>query len=151
MAGPGTYVVLLRAHGSGRVLIGRLGTLPLDGGLFAYVGSAFGPGGLAARCRHHQRIAARAHWHLDYLRPHCRLLGFWVANGPERLEHPWAQALGRLPGAAWPLERFGSSDCRCRAHLIGLPRMPSASLLQETLGQGWWVDPEELDDASESP
>lgn len=88
---------------------------------------------------------------LDYRRPHCDLLGFWVANGPERLEHRWAQALGRLPGAAWPLERFGASDCRCRAHLLGLPQMPSASLLQETLGLGWWVEPDELADVSESP
>nr|WP_242479620.1 GIY-YIG nuclease family protein [Lamprobacter modestohalophilus] len=105
-----------------------------------YVGSALGPGGVAARCRHHHRIASRPHWHLDALRPYCDLIGVWVTYGQERLEHRWAQALSALPGAHWPLLRFGASDCRCPAHLIALPKMPSDGCLLQTLGAGEWLE-----------
>jgi len=140
---PGTYAVLLMPRQQGTIQIGRLGPLTLNGveEVFLYVGSALGPGGVAARCRHHHRIASRPHWHLDFLRPWCDLTGVWVAYGHERLEHRWAQALGALPGARWPLLRFGASDCRCPAHLIALPKRPSDGLLRQTLGAGEWLEP----------
>ncbi|WP_338114167.1 DUF123 domain-containing protein [Thiorhodococcus mannitoliphagus] len=114
--------------------------LTLDSGTLLYVGSALGPGGVAARCRHHQRMATRPHWHLDYLRPHCDIIAFWVAYGDERLEHRWALALGEWPGARWPLARFGASDCRCPAHLIRLPEAPTAQSLAGILGVGRWLE-----------
>lgn len=135
---PGTYAVVLEALEHGRVPIARLGELALSDGVYCYVGSALGPGGLAARCRHHERLAARPHWHLDYLRPHCRIIGFWVAPGPTRCEHAWAQALGAQPSARWPLPGFGASDCRCPAHLIWLPETPTGAALRAVLGEGNW-------------
>ena len=140
---PGTYVVLLVPQQQGTIQIGRLGPLTLNGveEVFLYVGSALGPGGVAARCRHHHRIASRPHWHLDALRPYCDLIGVWVTYGQERLEHRWAQALSALPGARWPLPRFGASDCRCPAHLIALPEPPSQDQLQQALGAGEWLEP----------
>ena len=58
----GTYLVrLIPERSGGPVRIGRLGTLTLAGGELLYVGSALGPGGLAARCRHHGRLAAHPH------------------------------------------------------------------------------------------
>lgn len=140
-ARPGSYAVLLEPPSTGSVSIGRLGSLGFDGGVLIYVGSALGPGGLAARCRHHLRIARRAHWHLDYLRPHCKILGFWVAPGETRLEHQWALALGQRPGAGWPLRGFGASDCRCAAHLIHLLERPSTDALRQWLGDGQWLYP----------
>ncbi|AGA90288.1 hypothetical protein Thimo_1502 [Thioflavicoccus mobilis 8321] len=137
-ARPGTYVVVLESRRRGIVPIGRLGDLELAAGGYLYVGSALGPGGVAARCRHHERIAARPHWHLDYLRPHCRILGFWIAHGRTRREHAWARALGALPQAHWPLARFGASDCDCPAHLIWLPEPPTSARLTATLGEGRW-------------
>jgi Uri superfamily endonuclease len=134
---PGTYAVLLSPPAGGTVRIGRLGTLALSGGCLIYVGSARGPGGVAARCRHHLRTAASPRWHLDYLRPHCRVTGFWVSYGGDCVEHDWARALAALPGAVHPLAGFGASDCRhCPAHLIRLPRMPSPSTLHGCLGEG---------------
>ncbi|WP_246155836.1 GIY-YIG nuclease family protein [Thiohalocapsa marina] len=140
----GTYAVLLAPRQPKTVQIGRLGALTLAGGVLVYVGSALGPGGIAARCRHHARIAARPHWHLDDLRPHCDLLGFWVAYGTERLEHRWALTLGALPAANWPLLRFGASDCRCPAHLIALPEVPTSETLHQSLGAGCWLQPGDL-------
>ncbi|NCA71009.1 MAG: GIY-YIG nuclease family protein [Sphingobacteriia bacterium] len=138
---PGTYAVLLRPRHQGTVRIGRLGDLRLAGGVFIYVGSALGPGGVMARCRHHARIASRPHWHLDHLRPSCDLLGCWVAHGPERLEHRWALTLAELPAAHCPLPRFGASDCRCPAHLIGLPEAPEPDQLGLILPTGCWLGP----------
>lgn len=136
---PGTYVVLFVPELTGSVAVGRLGVLGLDGGVLLYVGSALGPGGVAARCRHHLRINPRPRWHLDYLRPHGRVLGIWAAFGRERREHAWARALLGLPGASIPLARFGASDCQCPAHLIRLDAPPSAGQLAATLGGGDWL------------
>lgn len=140
---PGTYAVFLAPRQQGAIHIGRLGPLTLNGveEVFLYVGSALGPGGVAARCRHHHRIASRPHWHLDYLRPCCDLVGVWVSFGYQRLEHHWAQALGAWPGAHWPLAGFGASDCRCPAHLIALPEVPSSDQLHQNLGAGEWLEP----------
>jgi Uri superfamily endonuclease len=141
---PGTYAVLLSPNHPGPVSIGRLGILSLSTGVFVYVGSALGPGGIAARCRHHHRIATRPHWHLDYLRPHCEIIGCWIAYGTERREHAWARALGSLPDVRWPLLGFGSSDCDCPAHLVALPSAPTAATLRALLGDGTWRDPRHL-------
>jgi Uri superfamily endonuclease len=150
-AEPGTYLVLL-APGSGRaVTVGRLGRLPLDGGVLVYAGSALGPGGVAARCAHHLRHSDNPRWHLDYLRPHCRLLGFWVAYGAARLEHHWAAALSRLPAAGRPLPGFGASDCACPTHLIRFPGLPAADLLADRLGCGSLVAAEAVSSAPMPP
>jgi Uri superfamily endonuclease len=140
---PGTYALFLAPRQQGTIRIGRLGPLTLNGvdEVFLYVGRALGPGGVAARCRHHHRIAPRSHWHLDYLRPYCDLIGVWVSFGQQRLEHHWAQAFGAWPGARWPLPGFGASDCRCPAHLIALPEVPISCHLHQNLGAGEWLEP----------
>jgi Uri superfamily endonuclease len=97
---PGTYAVLLSPRHQEPVPIGRLGILMPGTGAFIYVGSALGPGGIAARCRHHRRIATRPHWHLDYLRPHCEIIGYWIAYGTERREHAWNRPLAASPERA---------------------------------------------------
>ena len=130
---PGSYVVLLQSTSAAEIAIGRLGPLALGRGVYLYVGSARGPGGVAARCAHHLRIAVSPRWHLDYLRPYCRIRGFWVAYGDAIREHDWARALADLPGATLPLARFGASDCCCPAHLIRFAREPARRVLSAAL------------------
>lgn len=69
-ARPGTYALLLTtAMTMGPVRIGRQNWLTLQApGWAVYVGSACGRGGVRARLAHHRRLAARPHWHIDYLR-----------------------------------------------------------------------------------
>jgi Uri superfamily endonuclease len=50
-----------------RLSVGRLGEFDLVPGFYAYVGSAFGLGGLRARIGHHPESTAEPHWHIDYL------------------------------------------------------------------------------------
>ena len=122
---PGTYALILASADSRCFDIGRLGSLALRPGWYVYVGSAFGPGGVRARLAHHRRLAARPHWHVDFLRPYTSLTRVWYTHDAARREHEWAKVLGQLAGAEVPLRGFGSSDCGCQAHLIRFGRRPS--------------------------
>lgn len=122
---PGNYALVLASLKTGTMRIGRLGTLALQPGVYIYVGSAFGPGGLSARIKHHHQIATRPHWHIDYLRAVCDLAEVWFTTATGRHEHAWARAAARLPGAETPMPGFGSSDCKCEAHLFWFKHPPS--------------------------
>jgi Uri superfamily endonuclease len=98
-------------------------------GWLLYVGSAFGPGGLAGRLRHHLRSAAKPHWHIDYLRAALPLVEVWLCPGPQRLEHRLALALHAAPDSSIPLPRCGASDCTCPAHLFAFAERPTPHLL----------------------
>lgn len=112
----GTYVLILKAASTRRVRIGSLGLLDLRPGYYAYVGSAFGPGGLRARISHHQHRSAKPHWHIDYLRRATCLVDIFFREY-EHAEHAWATAIAALPESTIVLPRFGSSDCSCATHL----------------------------------
>lgn len=117
----GTYVVALRAEHRREISVGRLGSLLVEPGVYLYVGSAFGPGGLRARLGRHIDGTGKPRWHVDLLRAVTRPVAAWWSLAPDRLEHIWAKALAELDGAAEPLPGFGSSDCGCRSHLVRLP------------------------------
>lgn len=127
----GTYVLFLRPRGRGEVRVGRLGTLRLSPGRYAYVGSAFGPGGLEARLGRHVRGGERLHWHVDYLRRRCDPVGAWVTRDEEPREHRWARALSAAPGSRSPLPGFGASDCSCGTHLHHFEALPSLEAFRE--------------------
>lgn len=119
---PGSYALLLTAKGRrDRLAIGARGALSLEPGHYVYLGSAFGPGGLGARLRHHLNEPRRLHWHIDYLRSACELQGAWLASADRDLEHAWATSLLALPQSRLPMPGFGSSDCQCSAHLVVIP------------------------------
>ena len=116
---PGCYILCLEAlHPGKHIRIGRCGNLLLNTGEYLYVGSAHGPGGLKARILHHLGKSRRIHWHVDYLGSQCRVTRVGYASVPREEECRWAARLGSL--AQPPLKGFGSSDCRCPAHLFHL-------------------------------
>jgi Uri superfamily endonuclease len=118
----GTYVLVLRLAGPVRLEVGRLGTFDLSAGFYAYVGSAFGPGGLAARVAHHLRVAERPRWHVDHLRRVAEPVAVWHTTDLRRLEHEWAAELAKRLTPSVP--GFGASDCRCPTHLFFARRQP---------------------------
>lgn len=121
---PGSYVLVLETSARRRLAVGALGVLVIEPGFYAYVGSALGPGGLAARLGHHLRRAAAPHWHIDHVRLHAAPREIWLSRGASRREHEWAAIVGSHPGATIPLPRFGASDCRCESHLFRFARQP---------------------------
>jgi Uri superfamily endonuclease len=115
----GTYALLLSVASPVTVEVGALGAVTLPPGAFVYVGSAFGPGGLAARLRRHvQPEKASPHWHVDYLRAALSLHGAWVSTDKQRHECAWAQSIARLESASIPLPGAGASDCDCTTHFF---------------------------------
>ncbi len=122
---PGTYVLVLEVREPARIRAGRLGELEVRPGWYLYIGSAFGPGGVAARCRHHRRTAIRPHWHIDYLRAVSELREIWFSCDSAKREHTWSRLIGEETGATRPFPGFGASDCDCGSHLFCFPKPPS--------------------------
>lgn len=129
----GTYTLLLRIDAVGEIAVGRRRQLRLEPGWVVYVGSAFGPGGTAARLAHHRRPATHPHWHIDYLRSRAVLRAVWFSHDPIRRECLWATVLREDLGGAPPPFRFGASDCRCPAHLYRFPDRPALATFVATL------------------
>ena len=117
-AAPGTYALVLILDRPRRIAVGHLGTFDFPAGRYVYVGSALGPGGLAARVARHLRREKRLYWHVDYLLRYARVAEVWIRPGLGRRECAWAQAAAALPGATIAVPRFGASDCRCAGHLV---------------------------------
>lgn len=117
---PGTYILLIEISRRSQIAIGRNLRPVFEPGLYAYVGSALGPGGLAARLKRHAAGAGRRHWHIDYLMPHGNLLGALVRADGKRRECAWAARLAKASQSR--VDGFGASDCRCGSHLFCLGR-----------------------------
>jgi Uri superfamily endonuclease len=115
----GTYAVYLQLSSTKIITIGKRGQFKFPSGAYLYVGSALGSGGLRRRIERHLHGSETSHWHIDYLRNHAEVLGFFYLVNHQNYECQWGQAAAELPGAYIPVPGFGSSDCRqCRAHLI---------------------------------
>ncbi|MFQ5660686.1 MAG: DUF123 domain-containing protein [Gammaproteobacteria bacterium] len=126
----GTYILCLKLSSLTDITIGNLGRFNFEEGWYAYVGSAFGPGGLKARLRHHLYNRAKPRWHIDYLKVHIQMMHVWFSTDPQRLECIWARQLAKLEVSGQPVPGFGSSDCHCPTHLFHFNKMlPPAGFL----------------------
>lgn len=132
-AATGTYVLLLALSRPVRLTVGRLGTFDFEPGHYAYAGSACGPGGLQARLAHHLRPTRNPHWHIDYLRNFFVLREIWFRRSAKDEEHLWFDRLRAMRGARIPVSGFGSSDCRCQAHLVYFRNRPSQTAFRRRL------------------
>ncbi len=118
-AGPGAYVLSIRLDAALALDMPAFAGATLAPGTYAYCGSAYGPGGLAARIARHMRKSKPAHWHIDRLTALGRIVAVGVA--PRGRECDLVDLL-LARGAAVPVPGFGSSDCRrCAAHLVAPP------------------------------
>lgn len=120
----GCYLLLLEVARATTLAVGRFGPLEFGAGLYLYAGSAHGPGGLAARLKHHLGGAARCHWHIDYLRLRAPVAAVWAAWGASAghlNECRLAARLARQAPLEQPFKGFGSSDCTCFSHLLHWP------------------------------
>ena len=132
----GTYALILQLNAGRLIQVGKLGAFCFPAGCYIYIGSAFGPGGLAGRLGRHVapvKPDSRLHWHVDYLRRWASVAEIWLAENAETREHDWAKMAGRLPGSALPVPRFGASDCRCQSHLFHFEKAPSVEQFQASL------------------
>lgn len=133
ISGKGTYILHLELESIQQLVVGKLGRTRFDAGHYAYVGRAFGTGGLAARLAHHLRLTASPHWHMDFLRPHGIVREIWYGHTTPACEHLWTRALMQIRGTTVPANGFGSSDCRCAAHLVRFGRRPRKATFRRHL------------------
>ena len=122
--GKGTYIIILHLPEERKIEIGNLGKFSFTKGYYAYVGSAFGNGGLKERLSHHIKVTENPHWHIDYLRVHAQPVEIWFTNSIKKVEHSWAKILTYMPGGNFFLSGFGSSDCKCISHLYYFGNLP---------------------------
>jgi len=129
----GTYILIARVSAMRRLEIGSLGKFDIIPGFYAYVGSAFGPGGLGARIGHHLESTTDPHWHIDYLLKVAIPVEVWFTTAKRNLEHQWADLLEKASNFRAPIPRFGSSDYhRSRtSHLFYSKRQPSFQWFQQ--------------------
>lgn len=129
--GKGTYFLLFTLNTPEAIQIGRLKKSLFAESIYGYVGSANGPGGLKARISHHLGLSKRPHWHMDYLRPYASFNECWFDQSGENLEHIWANSFFNMQFSAIPVEKFGSSDCKCPSHLFSFTRKPTIQDLEK--------------------
>ncbi len=117
---PGSYLLWYFLSRGQDIEVGRLGPQFFRRGWYAYCGSAFGPGGLRGRLRHHLGETAKPHWHIDYFKAYASLRKLWLCAGIN-MEHDWSRMLVEELGGELPCHGFGASDCQCRSHFVYFP------------------------------
>ncbi len=129
-------MLFLELTSSQEITVRSLRTFSLHAGLYCYLGSAMGSGGLVTRLRRHSSESTRKHWHIDYLVPHVKQAGALVVQSADHLECRWASWAIRF--GAECVTGFGASDCKCSGHLfridngLGVGRI--SQLAQNDLG-----------------
>jgi len=146
----GTYTVHFFLDVDAVVTVGALGTFGFRAGFYAYVGSAFGPGGVRARTtRHRTQHIVKKKWNIDHMKPPLRAIAMWWTNDPIKRECSWSAVLAATPGFSCPAAGFGSHDCRinradgfgvpggrlCEAHFYHSVRPPDVDDFARRLGQ----------------
>jgi len=129
MTAKGSYVLVVDCDGPVEIEVGALGVITFNGA-YAYVGSAFGAGGLSRVDRHRELAAgdrATRHWHIDYLLGDDDTSLSTVETYPDR-DIECALATAFADAGCDPVAAFGASDCDCGSHLWGLetPSLPAA-------------------------
>ncbi len=135
----GTYILIAQVLQMKRLDIGSLGECDIIPGFYAYVGSAFGCGGIRSRIHHHLESAAEPHWHIDYLLQVAAPIEVWYATAGRKLEHHWADLMDNAPGFRVTIPRFGSSDYhRSRtSHLFFSKGRPSFGWFEQRIMQSF--------------
>lgn len=123
----GTYVTFFRLpKAAARLRVGALGTFDFPAGCYAYLGSAFGGGGVRARTNRHLTTDTPKRWNIDWLKPRCTPAAVWWTHERRHVEFDWADLLVDLPGASCPAARFGGNDnASADAHLVRFDDVPS--------------------------
>jgi len=100
------------------IKIGSLGRKTFAKGLYAYIGSAKGPGGVKARLCRHLKGKGKTHWHIDYLRKHAIPVAY--SYSCKQTEYETVKKCGEKLEPV--IEGFGASDDpKNKSHLFKCP------------------------------
>ena len=111
----GIYVLVISISKDVNLNIGALGNVHFEKGLYSYVGSA--QNNLEERVKRHLEKEKRVFWHIDYLLNDntARILRVYYEPA-KRIEE--CRISNKIGQTGIPVKGFGSSDCKCTAHLF---------------------------------
>ena len=132
----GSYLLILNLNRERKIDVGRLGKVGFRKGFYIYVGSAMA--NLSKRLERHRRIEKEHHWHIDGLRAVAEFHSALPIRSSTRLECEIAKAFSGI--AEWSIPQFGSSDCLCETHLLGMSSDPFHSIAFHKLLQYFRMD-----------
>jgi len=113
----GTYCLVVSLSSDSSLRVGSLGVREFPAGIYVYVGSALS--GIEKRVSRHRSAKKKKRWHVDYLLDRAEVLSIIaIPTDRKSTECEVFQALASCEGASVPVNGFGSSDCRCKSHLI---------------------------------
>jgi len=132
----GVYTLVLRIEKPLRIKIGKLGIGDFKEGIYAYVGSGLGKGAFSVlgRIKRHLERKKNMFWHIDYLLSNesVKILKVFYAKTNLKIECILNKEIKKTFKGKIPMKGFGSSDCKCKAHLTWL-RSKNASKRIEKL------------------
>ena len=128
-----TYLLRVKLDKDLNISIGKLGEIEFGKGIYLYVGSA--KKGFQDRVRRHLSGSKKIFWHIDYLLSSrfTKIEGVWVSKKNQE-----CQTAGYFlkKGCSF-VERFGSSDCRCRSHLFFFDK--NSKVIEDPLKQKGFI------------
>ena len=116
----GIYQLLIYLPRKSFITIGKKGSFEFPKGYYIYTGSA--KNGLKKRLDRHKTKDKKLFWHIDYLLEYGKIKDFWVRS--KGSECDWNRKVLKRAESKIILSGFGSSDCRCPAHLVYFARKP---------------------------
>jgi sugar fermentation stimulation protein A len=124
-ADSGLYQLVIRIREARHIRVGNHGNFFFNAGYYVYTGSANRH--LQSRIARHLRRKKKMRWHIDYLLRHGRVLQVKrYINRQSECE--LNRKVAKIPGSLIPAPGFGSSDCKCPAHLFYFRRNPAKKL-----------------------
>jgi Uri superfamily endonuclease len=118
----GIYYLLVYLKNPEKVEIGKLGLRIFPRGYYIYTGSA--KRNLTQRLERHLKKKKKHHWHIDYLTTRGQIEQILVDSSGRMTECKRAKRMISHLGGEIVVPRFGSSDCRCPAHLAYFETKP---------------------------
>lgn len=113
----GVYCLLVLVPEDMSIKVGALGKKSFARGCYVYVGS--GMGGVEHRIGRHRSRDKKLHWHIDHLLRHASLVASIALQSSSReAECETVRVLAADDDARLSVPGFGSSDCRCKSHLL---------------------------------
>ena len=123
----GIYLLLILFLDNSKVNIGKFGDLVIRKGLYVYVGSAMGSGGLRARIGRHLKTNKKLKWHIDYILSdkNSRIVGIIFSRTSKKMESDMAECLIKH-GFKSIAPYLGATDYRYKkdknySHFLSIP------------------------------
>ena len=118
----GIYNLIIKHSKSQEIKIGRLGTFSFPKGFYVYTGSA--QNGFEMRINRHLSSNKKFHWHIDYLLSYAKVVKVLRYAGLKKDECKLNHLIAKSSGATPVVNKFGSSDCKCKTHLYYFKSYP---------------------------